>query len=387
MKKRAFTFLFITVFIDFLSFGIIFPLLPYYVESFGASALTIGLIAGSFSFMQFIFSPVWGRISDKVGRKPIILISLLGTSISLVGFALAPSIFWLFATRILAGFFTAASLPTTYAYVADLTAEKERAEKFGMLGAAWGLGFVFGPAFGGILSKISPATPFFVAAGIAFINFLLTTVFLPQSKPKESLEIVSKGRLFDLARVTKHLQGDVGNLFIIFFIVAFALSGLEIVFPLFAKEKFNFNETNIGFFFTLIGVVVGVTQGVLVGKAVKRFGEFKTITIAHVCMIVGYSALSLSPNLVFLVLSAIILAAGIALNKPSLAALISQRSKEAQGTTLGATWSFDSLARIIGPAFAGFLFGSVSSRAPFFSNSLMLIFSIYVLKIYASKER
>src|SRR4030066_2095014 len=215
MKKRAFTFLFVTVFIDFLSFGIVFPLLPYYVESFGASALTIGLIAGSFSFMQFIFSPIWGRISHKVGRKPIILISLLGTALSLIGFALAPNILWLFVTRVLAGFFTAASLPTTYAYVADYTKEKERAEKFGMLGAAWGLGFVFGPAFGGLLSRYSITTPFFVAALIALVNFVLTGIFLPASKKLKAKVQVQKEGLLNISRVIYHLKGEVGLLFIL----------------------------------------------------------------------------------------------------------------------------------------------------------------------------
>jgi multidrug resistance protein len=379
MKKRVFAFLFITVFIDFLSFGIVFPLLPFYVESFGATALTIGLLAGSFSFMQFIFSPIWGRISDRVGRKPIILISLIGTAVSLLGFALSPSIFWLFVTRLLAGFFTAASLPTTYAYVADYTDEKERAEKFGMLGAAWGLGFVFGPAFGGLLSNISIQTPFFVAAGIAFLNFIFTGYFLPATKKKITIKMEENVSLFNFIKVLKNLKSDVGNLFILFFIAAFTLSSLEIVFPLFAQKKFQFNETNIGFFFTLIGVTVGFTQGVVVGKVVRLLGEVKTVGIATVCMIIGYSALTMSPNIVLLGLSAIILAFGLALNEPSLAALISGRSKEPQGVTLGATWSFDSLARIVGPAFGGFLFGSVGAQTPFFVNSLILIISLLIL--------
>ena len=387
MRKKVFTFLFVTVFIDFLSFGIVFPLLPYYVESFGASALTIGLIAGSFSFMQFIFSPIWGRISDKVGRKPIILISLLGTALSLIGFALAPNILWLFVTRVLAGFFTAASLPTTYAYVADYTKEKERAEKFGMLGAAWGLGFVFGPAFGGLLSRYSITTPFFVAALIALVNFVLTGIFLPASKKRKAKVQVQKEGLLNISRVIYHLKGEVGLLFILFSIAAFALSSLEIIFPLFAERKFNFNATNIGFFFTLIGITVGVTQGVLVGKVVKRFGEVKTVAIAHICMIAGYSSIVLSPNVLLMAVSAVILACGIALNEPSLAALISNQSKEAQGTTLGATWSFDSLARMIGPAFGGYLFASVAPQMPFFGNSLILIFSLLVLNSYVASKK
>jgi multidrug resistance protein len=387
MKKKVFTFLFITIFIDFLSFGIIFPLLPYYAENFGASPLTIGLITGSFSLMQFIFSPIWGRISDKVGRKPIILISLLGTAISLAGFGLSRNIFWLFATRILAGFFTAASLPTTYAYVADYTNDKERAEKFGMLGAAWGLGFVFGPAFGGILSRHSMTTPFFAAAAIAFVNFIFAGIFLPASKKHKAQTQIQKEGLLNFSLVARHLKGEVGFLFILFLLAAFTLSNLEITFPLFAERKFQFNETNIGFFFILIGVTVGFTQGVLVGKVVKRFGEIKTVAIAHIFMIIGYSAIVLSPSIFLMALSAVLLACGIALNEPSLVALISKQSKEAYGTTLGATWSFDSLARMIGPAFGGYLFASVAPQMPFYANSLLLIFSLFVLNSYVASKR
>jgi multidrug resistance protein len=325
MKNRAFTILFITIFIDFLSFGIVFPLLPYYVERFSSSALVIGLISAGFSLMQFIFAPLWGRFSDHVGRKPIILISLLGTALSLVGFAMAPSLLWLFISRLLAGFFTAASLPTTYDYVADYTKEEERAEKFGMLGAAWGLGFIFGPALGGFLSTISVQTPFFVAGAIAFINFIFSYFFLPVAKKPVEVHKVDKEGLMNIFLIVKHLRSDVGLLFILFFLAAFTLSGLEIIFPLFTQMKFGFNETNIGFFFTLIGITIGFTQGVLVGKLVKKLGDFKTIVIAHICMIIGYTALVLSPNIILLCVSGVILAMGIALNEPTLAALISKK--------------------------------------------------------------
>lgn len=387
MNKKAVVLLFITVFVDFLSFGIVFPLLPYYVETFGASALIIGLLAGSFSFMQFLCSPVWGRISDKVGRKPIILISLLGSSISMFGFAIAPSLFWLFVTRILAGLFTAASLPTTYAYIADITEGKERAKGFGMLGAAWGLGFVFGPALGALLSHYSMAMPFFVAAGIALGNFFLASVLLPPSRIRKGGMQLDKGELFNVMRVMHNLRGDVGPLFILFFIAAFALSSLEIIFPLFAKYRFDFNQTTIGFFFTFIGVIIGLTQGIIVGKAVARLGETRTIILAHWLMIIGYLAIAFSFALPVLFISAAILALGIALNEPSLAALISRRSKEGQGTTLGATWSFDSLARIAGPALGGFLYVYFSIETPFLLNALFLVVSLFILNLYLIYKR
>ncbi|KKQ84019.1 MAG: Major facilitator superfamily [Candidatus Woesebacteria bacterium GW2011_GWA1_38_8] len=226
--------------------------------------------------------------------------------------------------------------------------------------------------------KKNGQAPFFVAAAIAFINFVFTGLFLPANKKIKSVKMEENVSYFNFLRIIKNLKSEVGYLFILFFIAAFTLSSLEIIFPLFAQKKFQFNETNIGFFFTLIGITVGFTQGVLVGKVVKRFGEVRTVAIAALCMIIGYSALAISPNVVLLGFSAVVLAFGIALNEPSLAALISSRSKESQGVTLGATWSFDSLARIIGPAFGGFLYASVGASFPFFINSLVLILSLLI---------
>ncbi len=386
MKQRVLTLLFITIFIDFLSFGIVFPLLPYYVEKFGASAFTIGLLAGCFSFMQFIFSPIWGRISDQIGRKPIILISLIGNSLAMLGFALSPSLFWLFVTRTLSGLFTAASLPTTYGYIADVTEEKERASGFGMLGAAWGLGFVFGPAVGALLSRQSIQLPFFIAALVSFFSFLFAYMFLPAARTKSITKIQGK-TLFNLFTVIHNLKSSVGSLFILFFVASFALSSLEIIFPLLAKSRLGFNETTVGFFFTFIGIIIGLTQGVLVGKAVSRWGEVWTIILAHCFMILGYLSLALSLSLTTVLMSATVLALGIALNEPTLAALISQRGKEGQGTLLGATWSFDSFARMIGPVLGGYLYTSFSSEMPFFLNSLLLVCSLLILKIYISSSK
>lgn len=387
MEKKAFTFLFITIFIDFLSFGIVFPLLPYYAKSFGATSLEIGLLVSVFSFMQFLFSPMWGRISDRVGRKPIILLSLLGTSFSLLGLALSTDIIWLFISRAMAGVFTAASLPTTYAYVADHTKEKERVEKFGMLGAAWGLGFIFGPALSGLLSSYSFQTPLFVAATIALLNFVFTKTFLPESKKNNSKLQIQKEGFLNVTGVMLHLKSEVGLLFIVFSVAAITLSSLEVAFPLYTERKFNFNETNIGYFFSLIGIVVGITQGLVVGKLVKMVGEYKTVIIAHANMMAGYLLMAFSPNIMILSLSGIILAIGIALNEPSLVSIISNRSKEAQGTTLGATWSFDSLARILGPALGGYLFYRFSTITPFIVNCLLLIVSSFLFRSFYLKNK
>lgn len=285
----------------------------------------------------------------------------------------------------LAGIFTAASLPTTYAYVADFTEEKDRAEKFGVLGAAWGLGFIFGPALGGILSNISIQTPFFVASSIALINFIFSLYFLPSIKKKKEILKTKKEGILNLS-IINHLRSEVGIYFILFFLAAFSLSGLEITFPLFSQQKFNFNETNIGFFFTFIGVIVGFTQGIIVGRLVKKFGELWAIIVAHISMIIGYIVIAFAPNIYLLVFAAMILAFGIALNEPSLAALISKKSTETHGVTLGTTWSMDSLARMIGPTIAGFIFGLSFPEIPFLLNSVILFLSLILLYLYTYRK-
>ncbi len=308
MEKKIFRLMFVTIFIDYLSFGIIFPLLPYYIEKYGASPLLIGVIVGSFSLMQFVFSPFWGRLSDKVGRKKVIILSLFGTAIAHLILAFSFSIWGVLLSRIIAGIFTSASLPTTYALIADITKEEERAEKFGILGAAWGLGFIFGPALGGFLSTINYALPFFVAAGIAFLNCIFVYLIVPIVHKKKDGNQVKKEGFYNLVLIFHKLKDSIGILFILFFIVSFTLSGLEIVFPLFGKLRFSFNESNIGFTFTFIGVIIALTQGLVVGKLVKKIGEAKTIIVAHIAMILGYALLGISHQIVYMLLAVGILA-------------------------------------------------------------------------------
>ncbi|QQS38910.1 MFS transporter [Candidatus Woesebacteria bacterium] len=383
MKRRHFLILFITVFIDYLSFGIIFPLLPFYIKSYDVSAFTVGAVIASFSLMQFLFSPLWGKLSDVVGRKPIILASLLGTSLSFIMLSFASSIYAILVSRILAGLFTSASLPTTYAYVADSTKQRERVEKFGMLGAAWGLGFVLGPALGGLLSTISPTTPFLVAGFIALVNFIFTIVFLPESKTKSrKLEIKEDGSLFNVIQIVKHLNSKFGLLFIQIFIVSFALSSLETTFPFFVNYRLNVKEANVGYIFTFIGLSVAVTQGFLVGRIVKKYGERSTIIIAQTLMVIAYLLIGFSPNILILLLISAILSVGLALNEPTLASLISRSSREGYGATMGVTWSFDSIARVGGPLLGGLLYAKFDYAIPFIVNSFLIGLSLFLFGCY-----
>jgi len=224
--------IFVTVFIDLLGFGIIIPLLPFYAESFGATALAIGLLGTSFSLMQFLFSPIWGRWSDRIGRKPIILIGLLGSCLSYVTMALATSLTLLFIARIVGGI-AGANIPTAQAYIADITTQEDRARGMGLVGAAFGLGFIFGPAIGGLLSRVSPETPMWFAAALCFANFVAAWFLLPESRVVNATT-KTMGRM----EAFRHAMGNPTLLLILalYFIVTMAFSAFEATFALLRRR-------------------------------------------------------------------------------------------------------------------------------------------------------
>jgi len=261
--------IFVTVFIDLLGFGIIIPLLPFYAESFGASAFKIGLLGTSFSLMQFLFSPIWGRWSDRIGRKPIILVGLMGSCLSYLGLALSTSLTLLFVSRIVGGI-AGANIPTAQAYIADVTTPENRAKGMGMVGAAFGLGFIFGPAIGGVLSRFGPQTPMWFASALCFSNFVAAWFLLPESR-SVSAETKSLGRM----EAFRHAMTKPALLILLtlYFIVTLAFSGFETTFALFSEARFGFTSSTIGFLFAFIGVVLALVQGVLVGRVVKLIPE------------------------------------------------------------------------------------------------------------------
>src|SRR5688572_20555634 len=226
--------IFVTVFIDLLGFGIIIPLLPFYAESFGASAFMIGLLATSFSLMQFLFSPIWGRWSDRIGRKPIILVGLMGSCLSYLGLALASSLTFLFLARIVGGI-AGANIPTAQAYIADVTTPQNRAKGMGMVGAAFGLGFIFGPAIGGVLTRFGPQTPMWFASALCLANFIAAWFLLPESRPADATS-KNLGRMEAFRHAAKNPTLLI--LLSLFFLVTLAFSGFESTFAIFSEAKF-----------------------------------------------------------------------------------------------------------------------------------------------------
>ncbi len=344
--------IFLTVFIDLLGFGIIIPLLPFYAESFGANGLIVGLLGSVFSLMQFAFAPVWGRWSDHIGRRPIILLGLLGSCASYTALALASSLTRIFIARIVGGI-AGANIATAQAYIADVTTPENRARGMGLAGAAFGLGFVFGPAIGGTLMHFGPSAPMWCAAALCFANFVAAWFLLPESRQGQRIATrLSRIAAFRRALVRPQLLVPLA----LYFIVTAAFSSFEATFALFSERRFGFTAATIGYVFAFIGAVLALVQGVLVGRVVTRVGERRLIPIALATMGLAIAAVPFSLGVPTLMVALGALALGMGFNSPSLSSMVSRLSDPGdQGGVLGLAQSLASLGRVVGPAWGGFL--------------------------------
>ena len=367
--------IFVTVFIDLLGFGIIIPLLPFYAESFGASAFAIGLLGTSYSLMQFLFSPIWGRWSDRIGRKPIILVGLMGSCLSYLALALSTSLALVFFARVIGGI-AGANVATAQAYIADVTTHENRARGMGMVGAAFGLGFIFGPAIGGILSRVSPETPMWFASALCLANFVAAWLLLPESRTANA---TTKG----LGRMEafRHAMGKPAllSLLSLFFLVALAFSGFEPTFALFSEARFGYTASTIGFVFAFIGVILALVQGLLVGRAVKLVGERRLIPLAIGAVAIGIGLIPFVWNVPTLLGALGVLAVGMGFNNPSLTAMVSKLTDpDDQGGVLGLASSLSSLGRVVGPAWGGYLYDAYGMRTPYVSAAALMAFACVV---------
>ena len=364
--------IFVTVFIDLLGFGIIIPLLPFYAQTFGASALVIGLLSTSFSLMQFLFAPVWGRLSDVVGRRPIILAGLLGSAVSYLAFGLAASLPMLFAARILAGI-AGANISTAQAFIADSTTPENRAKGMGLIGAAFGLGFIFGPAIGGFLSRWGYSAPAFFAATLSLANFSAALLFLPESLPPDKRGArIGPGRVEAFRRALS--RPKLAVVLAVSFLVMTAFASFESMFALFVESRFEFGATTIGYLFAWVGAVLALVQGVVVGRVVPRIGEHRLVPAAILTMALALAGLAVAPNVPAMLAAIGLMAVGMGFNSPSMLSVVSRLADPAdQGSTLGASQSLAGLARIVGPLWGGFVFDRFGHTVPFYTASALML--------------
>jgi len=363
MKRSPLLVIFITVFIDLVGFGIVIPVLPYYVEGtrFDATPRTVGILFASYSVMQLIFSPVLGRLSDRYGRRPILFFSLLGTSLGFFILGFATTLWMLFLGRIIDGI-TGGNISTAQAYIADVTTPENRAKGMGLIGAAFGLGFIFGPAIGGILSQWGIGVPFFFAGGLALANAVLLYFTLPETVTPDhpARASAAPGRWSQLVAAVR--QPRLAYVLVIHFLFVVAFSMLTTSFALFTMFRFGYDPVHNGYFFMYVGIIGAVIQGGLIGRLVKTFGEVPLVLAGALLFTLSLSAIPFTGHgtgLAVLLLIGGAFAVGNSLATPSLQALASKSvGGGEQGGVFGVIQSVASLARVVGPTLAALLIHS-----------------------------
>jgi multidrug resistance protein len=364
--------LFLTVFIHLVGFGLLLPLLPYYAETYGATGVAVGLLNTSYSFMQFVFSPLWGRLSDRVGRRPVILGSLIATAASYVVFGLATSLPVLFVSRIFAGI-AGGVIPTTQAYVADTTTPAERTKGMGLIGAAFGLGFIFGPALGGVLSRYGYSIPAFVAAGIALLSALFAFVLLPESLTPDKRAAAAARRLALRSTFAALRRPALRPVLLLFFVGTLCFSALEGTFALFGEHVYQIGPRDVGYVFAFVGSLSALMQAGFVGWLARRFGERALVLAGFLLMGVGMVFSGTGPAFGLMLTAMGAVSVGNGLASPSLAGLASvSSSAEEQGAILGTYQSLGSLARSAGPFLGGLAFDHLGAGSPLWMGGIVV---------------
>jgi DHA1 family multidrug resistance protein-like MFS transporter len=369
-----------------LGFGLVMPIIPFYMELLGAGGTELGLLVASYAVMRLIFGPIWGSLSDRVGRKPILMIGVLGYGITMIGFGLATQLWMMFVARILAGVLSSATAPTTMAYISDSTSEEDRGGGMGMLGAAGGLGAIFGPAVGGLLAERSLSLPFFIAAGMSFLALILVVVLLPESLPQGDRAPRTTDRpVFDLRGWWKALFSPIGPLLALTFLVTGGLMIFYGILGLYALERFGYGTSEVGVIFTVLGLVSAVGQGLLVGPLTKRFGDATVIKAGFLLSAVTLLPVMLAGQYVPLLITIGVFSLANALLIPAITSLTSKRTTLNQGVTMGLSNSFVSLGRIFGPTLGGLVF-DLYWGLPFVTASVFMLIG-FLLSLRWIKEK
>jgi MFS transporter, DHA1 family, tetracycline resistance protein len=369
--------LLLIVFIDLVGFGIVIPLLPYYALKFSASPLEVTSLMACYSFAQFFASPIWGRLSDRLGRKPILLVSLTCSVLSYLWLGFADTLWMLFAARLLAGA-GAGNISAAQAYITDVTDEKNRAKGMGMIGASFGLGFTLGPAIGGLLagSDASSATlsrPAFAAALLSAIALVLAVIILKESLSPEHRRAARGPRRWALAQEA-FARPSLRHIIILFFLTTTAFAGMESTFALWANSGFGWGPQQVGFLFFYIGIVLVLVQGGLVGRLSRSLGEARMALVGSVLLVLGLAGLPFSTDLPRLLVDMALLSIGFGILSPALTSLVSRAAGSTErGGILGVNQSGQSLARILGPLIGGFVYGAAGRDAPYYVGAAIMV--------------
>jgi len=384
-----------TMLVVMLGYSMAMPLLPFYIERFGVGGRELGWLMSTYSLMQLICAPIWGIISDRYGRKPILAVGVLGYTITLFLFGLAKNFSMLFLARTLSGILSSATQPTAMAYIGESTEKREKSKGMGQLGAMVGLGVILGPLFGGLLSTDSLSLPFFIGSGLAFIALLLVIFLLPESKPAS----VSTGdpspsngqtatpqpdsvnpapeRSSVLDIYLRILLGPAGILLLLIFIMSFGMTNFQGMIGLYAVDKFSFDTRQVGAVWMVMGFVLIAGQGFLVGPLTKKIGDLNLIKIGLFGGAIGFVLVALAVDYVTTLLALGLFVLALALIGPALNSYISNFAGEHQGTVMGLNSASTSLGRVVGPLWGGYIY-DINISYPFFSGAATLLLGLLV---------
>jgi DHA1 family multidrug resistance protein-like MFS transporter len=377
------------LFIIMVGIGLVIPILPFYVEKFGADAATLGFLVAVFALMQFFFAPIWGRLSDRIGRKPLITLGLFGFALAEFIFAFATDLWMLFLSRIIAGIFGAAIMPSAMAYVSDVTTPEKRGQGMGYLGAAMGLGIVVGPGIGGWLSEFSLSFPFLFAGIAASLAGIVSIFVLPESLSKEAMQKTAaenKKRENQFILIKKALQSPVGFLLILVFMMSFALTIFQAIFGFYTLERFGYGPQEVGLIILITGIVGTITQGAAVGRLVAKFGDERVVTSALLLSAFGFVIMTFANSFATVLLTTSVFFLGNSILRPSLNTFISKLAGSKQGMVMGLNNSFMSLGNVAGPILAGYVF-EYQINLPYYIGAAVMLAALISTKVWISRRQ
>ncbi|HEY2387820.1 MAG TPA: MFS transporter [Candidatus Binatia bacterium] len=381
MRSRVLLFVFFTVFLDMVGFGIVIPLLPFYVQSMGGTAEMVGILLGTFSLTQVVATPILGRLSDRFGRRPVILTSLLGNGLSMILFAFAAErslLPWLFVSRILAGT-TAGNLAACQAAVADVTDGSSRAAGMGRIGAGIGLGLVIGPILGSVLSPIHRIVPPLAAGSLAFLDLVGVALFMPETRGQS--EAPTTAEIETDPRTLWETIADVRILSVMamYFLTFLCMASVQVALPLLANARLGWSERQVGQVFGLYGLMALIVQGGLIGRLSRRFTSPRVLVMGACCVGLGMVAISGAHGAAALLVGVSLAGLGVGLTNPTLATLASQHAgRRRQGAVLGVAQSSGGAGRTVGPVWNGMLYARLGPSAPFVGAALAASLSLMV---------
>jgi len=374
--------LFAVIAVELVGFGIVVPVLPYWARTFGASGSELGYVLSAYALAQFLCAPLWGRLSDRIGRRPVMLLTIAGSACSLLLLGFANSLLWLGAARLLSGAF-AANVSVATAYVADVCPEHERARWMGMIGASFALGFTLGPVIGGSFGMMGYPVPMFVAAGLSAANLIAAALLLREPRKAQAAQAAQGAAAQDAGRFADLRDGAMLRICAVYLLFSLAVTQLESMFQLYVMDRFSWNVAQTAMLLFVMAIFMGGIQGGAMKHISARWSERGLVLWGALAMALGFALFPLPAGAALLLLPLLLLAAGRGVSQPSLMSLASlQAAAHRRGETLGAFQSSASLARIVGPTLGGKLYDHAAPGAPFWlAGALMLAVFAFSLRL------